>query len=79
MEIKILGTGCVNSNKLEANTKRAIHETGLHIHVEMVTDFDGICSFGVVKTPALVIDGKVVVGGRVADCEEIKAIVNGFK
>lgn len=72
MNIKILGTGCVNCKKLEENTKKAIEELGIEASIEKVQDFKAILGYGVMKTPALVVDEKVKVMGRVPTSEEIK-------
>ncbi|SHK00804.1 small redox-active disulfide protein 2 [Clostridium amylolyticum] len=72
MVIKILGTGCSNCKKLEENAKKAVEELGLDAVVEKVSDIKEIMSYGVMKTPALVVDGKVKVMGRVVTSEDIK-------
>lgn len=72
MNIKVLGSGCPNCKKLEANTKEAVADLGLDATIEKVTDYKDIVSYGVMKTPALVVDGKVKLSGRVPSKEEIK-------
>ena len=72
MKIKVLGTGCPNCKVLEANTKKALDEMKKKASVEKVTDMVKIIEYGVMSTPALVIDGKVVSSGRVLSPEEIK-------
>ena len=72
MNIKILGGGCTNCKKLEENTVLALKELNLAANIEEVKDIDQIIDFGVMKTPALVIDGKVKSSGRVLGVEEIK-------
>ncbi|OFI05932.1 hypothetical protein CLOACE_14070 [Clostridium acetireducens DSM 10703] len=72
MRIKILGSGCANCKKLEENTKKAIEELNIDAEVEKVTDFKDIVSYGVMKTPALVVDENVKIMGRVPSVEEIK-------
>jgi small redox-active disulfide protein 2 len=72
MIIKVLGTGCANCKKLEANTRIAVEELGLDAVIEKVTDIKDIMKYGVMKTPALVVDGKVKIMGRVPSAEEIK-------
>ncbi len=71
MIIKILGSGCANCVRLEANTKQALAALGLEATVEKVTDFGDIASYGVMKTPGLVVDEQVLVSGRVPDAAEI--------
>ncbi|WP_163195652.1 thioredoxin family protein [Clostridium thermarum] len=72
MVIKVLGTGCANCKKLEANTRQAVEELGLDAVIEKVTDIKDIMKYGVMKTPALVVDDKVKIMGRVPNAEEIK-------
>lgn len=76
MTIKILGTGCPNCQKLEANTKQALSELKMEATVEKVTEIQDIMSYGVMGTPALVVDEKVEVSGRIPDIEEIKTILS---
>lgn len=73
MVIKILGTGCTNCKNLEANARQAVSELGLDATVEKVADMQGIMAYGVMKTPALVVDEVVKIMGKVATVEEIKA------
>lgn len=75
MEIKVLGTGCKKCSDLYDNVMKALSESGREARVEKVEDIVGIMSFGVMSTPALVIDGKVVVTGRVAGSEEIEELL----
>jgi small redox-active disulfide protein 2 len=72
MIIKVLGTGCANCKKLEENTRKAVEELGIDATIEKVTEFRDIMSYGVMKTPALVVDEKVKIMGRVASPEDIK-------
>lgn len=75
MEIKVLGTGCKKCTDLYENVMKALAESGMEAKVEKVEDIVSIMSFGVMSTPALVIDGEVVVSGRVAGSEEIKGLL----
>lgn len=63
--VKVLGGGCPKCNALEAVTKEALAELGMDTEVEHVTDFAQIATYGVMSTPALVVDGKVVSVGKV--------------
>lgn len=72
MVIKVLGTGCTNCKKLEENTRKAVQELGIDATIEKVTDIKDIMKFGVMKTPALVVDDKVKIMGRVPTADEIK-------
>ncbi len=73
--IKILGSGCAKCNQLEANTKEALIQLGMDTKMDHVTDFAQIASFGVMTTPALVVDGKVVAYGKVLKTEEVVKIL----
>lgn len=75
MNIKILGTGCKKCKKLEANTRQAVEELGLDASVEKVEDIQGIMSYKVMTTPALVVDEKVVSAGKLLSSKEIKALL----
>lgn len=75
MVIKILGKGCANCKKLEQNAKQAILELGVDATVEKVQDIKEIVGYGVMRTPALVVDDQVKVVGKVASVEEIKDIL----
>lgn len=72
MNIKILGSGCANCNRLEQNARKAVEELGVEATFEKVTDYVKITSYNVLRTPALVVDEKVVISGRVAKPDEIK-------
>jgi len=65
MKIHVLGTGCPKCHKLAANVEEALTQTGVEAEVEKVTSVADIAKFGVVFTPALVIDGEVKVAGKV--------------
>ncbi len=75
MEIKVLGTGCAKCKSLEKLTRDAIAETGIAAEIEKVEDIYKIMSFGVMQTPALVIDKKVVLSGRLPSIAEIKELL----
>lgn len=72
MLIQILGMGCAKCTKLEELAKKAVAELGIDAQVEKVKELDKIMAFGVMVTPALVVDGTVKVAGRVPDVETIK-------
>lgn len=73
MIIKILGSGCPNCIRLEANAKQAVDELGLKdVDIEHVYDFEEILEYGVMITPAIVIDEQVKAAGRIVPAEEIK-------
>lgn len=73
--IKILGGGCAKCNQLEANTKEALETLGMDTTMEHITDFTQIATYGVMSTPALVVDGKVVSYGKVLKSDEIVKIL----
>ena len=75
MIIKVLGTGCKNCKKTEENTKEALAELGIEATVEKVESMEDIIAYGVMKTPALVIDEKVVVMGRIPSVNDIKKVL----
>jgi len=75
MKIEILGTGCPKCHKLEANTKEALSGMGVDAQVEKVTDLEAIMSFGVMMTPALAIDGEVMITGKVPGAAEITSMI----
>ena len=72
MKIQILGTGCPKCKQLAANTEAAAKELGIDFELEKVTSITDIMSFGVMMTPALVIDGEVKIAGKVPNQEAIK-------
>jgi small redox-active disulfide protein 2 len=75
MNIKILGMGCPNCQKLEANVRQALAELKIEAQVEKITEIQDIMSYGIMGTPALVIDGEVKIYGRVAEAKEIKELL----
>lgn len=75
MKIEILGTGCTKCNELEAKVKQAVAQSGKFVQIEKVTDIQKIMSYGVMSTPALVIDGIVKSTGRVLTTDEINALI----
>ena len=75
MEIKILGTGCPKCKALEKVTREVVSEAGIKANVSKVEDIMDIMGYGVMATPALVVDEKVVIKGRVPSAKEIKQIL----
>jgi small redox-active disulfide protein 2 len=75
MEIKILGPGCPKCKTLEKLTREVVEQNGIDATVSKVDDIVAIMGYGVMTTPALVIDDKVVVKGRVPSAEEIKRLI----
>lgn len=73
--VKVLGSGCAKCNQLEAATKAALELLGMDTTIDHVTDFSQIAAYGVMTTPALVVDGKVVSYGKVLKTEEVVKIL----
>lgn len=73
--VKVLGSGCAKCNQLEAATKEALQQLGMDTTIDHVTDFSQIAAYGVMSTPALVVDGKVVSYGKVLKAEEVVKIL----
>jgi small redox-active disulfide protein 2 len=72
MEIKVLGPGCMKCRKTEDLVKEAVAESGVEASIDKVTDIMKIADYGVMGTPAVIVDGKVVSVGKVPTKEEIK-------
>ena len=72
MEIKVIGPGCANCKRLLEVTRQAVKEAGLETEIEYVTDIQKMVEMGIMQTPALAINGKVVLSGFVPDVKTIK-------
>ncbi len=75
MEIKILGPGCAKCKSLDKLTREAVEKNGIEATVIKVEDIMEIMKYGVMSTPALVIDEKVVMKGRVPSMDELKQLL----
>jgi len=75
MEIKVLGTGCARCKSLEKITTKAVEELNLDATVEKVEDIQKIMEYAVMRTPALVINEKVVMSGQVPKISELKKLL----
>ncbi|MFZ4414616.1 MAG: thioredoxin family protein [Bacteroidales bacterium] len=75
MEIKILGTGCPNCKTLEKGVNIAVAEMKIDAKVEKIEDIQKIMAYGIMRTPGLVINEKVVLSGRVPSVTELKEII----
>ena len=75
MKIEVLGTGCPKCNKLELAARAAADKLGVPYEIEHVTDIGAIIQRGVMNTPALVIDGRVVTSGRVPNETELTSMM----
>ena len=76
MKIEILGTGCAKCKTLETSVKQAVNELGIQAEIVKVEDIVEIMKYGVMGTPALVIDGNVKSSGKVLDKEAIKKMLS---
>lgn len=75
MIIKVLGSGCINCSTLEKRTSEALQELNMEAVIEEVKDYQKIASYGIMRTPGLVIDEKVAVSGFVPTVEKLKEIL----
>ena len=75
IEIKILGSGCTKCIKLADLAKEAVAEMGLQASIEKVTEMQEIISYGVMRTPGLVVNGEVKISGRLPSKENIMEIL----
>lgn len=75
MEIKILGTGCPKCKTLEKVTREVVEQNGFQAEIIKVEDLMEIMTYNILSTPALVVNGKVEIKGRVPSAEEIKQVL----
>ncbi len=75
MRIEVMGTGCPRCLSLESTVKQAIGELGITADIVKITDINTIISKGIIRTPAMTIEGKVVLEGKVPTLEEVKKII----
>ncbi|MFA6191941.1 MAG: thioredoxin family protein [Sulfurimonas sp.] len=75
MKIEVLGTGCTKCKALEEATKQAVAKSGKFVQIEKVEDIQKIMEYGVMSTPALVIDGKVLSTGKVLSVDAIIELI----
>jgi small redox-active disulfide protein 2 len=71
MEIRVLGSGCASCQKLYEVVERAVAQTGVSANLQKVEDFQEIMSYGVLATPAVAINGKVVSAGKIPDVSKV--------
>ncbi len=76
-KLQILGTGCAKCRMLTEHAERAAQELGLDYELEKVTELEKILAFGVVATPALVVDGEIRVFGHVPSTTRLKELLAG--
>jgi small redox-active disulfide protein 2 len=75
LRIKILGSGCANCKKLEALARQAVERLGVEAEVAKVTEYPAIMAYGILSTPGLVVDEKVVSSGRIPSAVEIEGFL----
>lgn len=75
MEIKVLGTGCAKCKTLEQSVRQSVEELGIDAVVTKEEDIVKIMSYGIMHTPGLVINGKVVLSGRVPSAKDLKELI----
>ncbi|HPR06341.1 MAG TPA: thioredoxin family protein [Denitromonas sp.] len=75
MKFTIYGSGCAKCKQLTANAEAAANAKGLDYEVEKVTDTNAIIDAGIMRTPALAIDGEIVIEGKVANADEIQQLL----
>ncbi len=75
LKIKVLGSGCANCHKVEELARQAVAQLAVDAQVELVTDMKEIMRYGVMSTPGIVIDDKVVSQGRVPALSQITALI----
>lgn len=75
MHIKVLGPGCANCKTLEHRTREAVEALHLRATVEKITNYHEIASYGILRTPGLVIDEKVVLAGSVPKVDDLKTLL----
>jgi small redox-active disulfide protein 2 len=75
VEIKVLGPGCANCKRLYQEAERAVARAGVQATITKVEAMEEIASYGILRTPGLVIDGKVVASGRIPGADEITTML----
>lgn len=78
ISIKVLGTGCSRCKSLEKATREAVAEMKLDVSIEKVEDIKEILGYGVMQSPALIINEKIALTGRVPGVEELKKIIQKY-
>ena len=77
--VKVLGSGCAKCNQLKAATKSALEQLGMDTAIDHVSDFAQIATYGVMTTPALVVDGKVASYGKALKVDEVVKILQKIR
>jgi len=76
ISIKVLGSGCPNCHKLLELTQQAVKDLGINVEVGYITDINEMIALGIMSTPALAINNRPVISGRVPDLEDLKKIIS---
>lgn len=79
IDIKVLGTGCSKCKTLEQATRKAVEELKLNAAIEKVEDIQKIMEYGIMRTPGLVINGKVVLSGQVPKMNALKELISKYQ
>ena len=79
MDIKILGSGCARCNSLLKLVNYAVADLQIEAHIEKVEDITKIMSYGIMRTPALIINEKVVISGQLPSIEDLKKMILSYK
>jgi small redox-active disulfide protein 2 len=78
-KIQVFGPGCTNCERLEQRTRQAVVELGLDCEVEKVSDINQIAAMGILRTPALTIDGNIILSGKVPDVSKLQDLLKSQK
>ncbi len=78
MEIKVLGTGCAKCNTLEKVTRRAVADLNIDANIEKIEDIMKIMEYGVMSTPAVIVDDKILISGQVPTVAKMKELLKKF-
>ena len=72
MDVKVIGAGCPDCDKLKASTEAALKELGINAEIQRITALKDIVLLGVMTAPSLLVDGKLIISGQAASKEEVK-------
>lgn len=72
MDVKVIGAGCPDCDKLKASTEEALKELGINAEIQRITALKDIVLLGVMTAPSLLVDGKLIISGQAASKEEVK-------
>ena len=72
MDVKVIGAGCLDCDKLKASTEAALKELGINAEIQRITALKDIVLLGVMTAPSLLVDGKLLISGQAASKDEVK-------